>query len=218
MIFLPPSPMLWEMYVVLTGDIVASRAISDREGLLQGLLQAMERINGSLAPWVLSSFRVVRGDEFQGLISSLGPVPMAIFDLKAWLLPWKVRIGVGAGGISTRVVEDVSLMDGEAFRRAAEALQVAREARREVVFRTGLKPVDEVAEMIYPLMETIWGRWREELWQRCLLFLEGGSLKGVAEEVGVSYQAIHKEFQRSGVMRVLEVMEKFQRWLEGRSA
>jgi len=176
LIFLPPSPMLWEMYVVLTGDIVASRAVSDREGLLQGLVGAMERINGRLAPWVLSPFRVVRGDEFQGLISS------------------------------------------EAFRRAAEALQVAREARREVVFRTGLKPVDEVAEMIYPLMETIWGRWREELWQRCLLFLEGGSLKGVAEEVGVSYQAIHKEFQRSGAMKVLEVMEKFQRWLEGRSA
>ena len=203
------------MFVVLTGDIVASGRVRDREGLLERLVEAMGFLTGRLSPWVLSPFRVVRGDEFQGLLSALFPVPMALLELKVRLRPFRVRVGVGQGELSTRVMEDVSLMDGEAFRRAAEALRIAKAERREVVFRTGMGQVDEVAGMLYPLMEALWGRWRDELWRRFGLLLEGRGLKEIAREVGVSYQAVHRDFQRGGVMRVLEATRGFERWLEG---
>ncbi|RLA84593.1 MAG: hypothetical protein DRG31_04740 [Deltaproteobacteria bacterium] len=202
------------VFVVLMGDIVASSKVGDREGLMRRLVDAMGFLSERLSPWLLSPFRVVRGDEFQGLLSALSPVPMALLELKVVLRPFGVRVGVGRGGLSTRILEDVSLMDGEAFHRAAEALRIAKLKRREVVFRTGMGNVDEVTGMLYPLMEALWGRWREDLWRRFGLLLEGKSLKEIAQAVGVSYQAVHRDFQRGGVVRVMEVSRNLEQWLQ----
>jgi len=105
-------------------------------------------------------------------------------------------------------------MDGEAFLRASEALKRAKAKGREVAFSTGIGEIDEVADMVYSLVEALWRKWRPRLWRRVGRFLETESIQEVARLEGVTYQAIYKEFNLRGVLRVIEAADALSRWME----
>ncbi len=181
---------------------------------MDALIMTTNYLNEHFRPYILSSFRVVRGDQFQGLIKSLSVTPKMILHLRSRLYPWRVRVGVG--GISTDIMEDISLMDGEVFLRAAEALERAKKKRREVVYRVGSLELERVTEMVFTMAEVLWHRWNEELWRRCRLLLHSGSIKGVAHKEGVSYQAVHKSLKNMGVLALLGALEGLEAWFKER--
>ncbi len=200
-------------YVVLIGDIIRSRKVGERTRLMDALLMTVDRLNVFFGPIILSPFRVVRGDQFQGLVSSLALTPKMIVYLKSELYPWKVRVSVGRGTVSTGIMSDISLMDGEAFLRAAEGLEQARRRRREVIYRVGSAEIERVTGMVFAVAEVLWRRWNEALWRRCVSLMNHKPMKEIAEEEGISYQAVHKSLKRMGVLALKEALEGLEAWL-----
>lgn len=201
-------------YVVLAADIVRSREIVERGRLIDSLIMTMDDLNSRFHSSILSRFRVVRGDQFQGLLESISVTPKMILHLKSRLYPWRVRVGVGMGGISTDIMQDISLMDGETFLRASEALDRAKKKRRDVVYNAGSSEVERVTEMVFAIAEVLWQRWDEELWRRCELLLQSSSLKEVAQAEGVTYQAVHKSLKNMGVLALLGALEGLEAWFK----
>lgn len=201
------------LFAVLSADVIGSRRVTDRKDLLGKLLQGVDFLNRTLERWRITPFRIVGGDGLQGVLSSPVPLPRALLGLKAVISPYPLRVIVGWGKISTGVLDDPSLMDGEVFLRTSEALKRAKARGREVVFSTGIGEIDEVADMVYSVAEVLWRKWRPQLWRRVKRFLETDSIQEVARLEGVTYQAIYKEFNLRGVLRVIEAGNALSRWM-----
>ena len=58
----------------------------------------------------------------------------------------------------------------------------------------------------FGLVELVWDRWSPEVWRRALRYDELEDVGLLAAELKVSYQAVHKQLHRRGVLAVLEAL------------
>ena len=68
---------LQKKYVVVTGDLKASRKLKDRGGVQEELKNALRIVNRRFDEEIPAKFVVVGGDSFQGMLSS----PKYLFDI-----------------------------------------------------------------------------------------------------------------------------------------
>ena len=206
--------------IVLNGDLVASRAYGAGKAA-RVLSEVVNEVNTRFSKTLLVPLDVIQGDAFQG-VAATGPDAMAlVFRLQGGLVErtagrLKSRFGLGLGTIDQELanVEDPSLLTGPAFVAAAEALVRARKERRQLVLQSGRPDLDAVADGTFGLVEFVWKRWSAEVWRRALRYDELESIKKLAGELGVSYQAVHKQLHARGVLNVREALEGLGRLLE----
>lgn len=84
-------------FTVLRGDVIGSRMVTDKEDLLQKLLEGVAFLNRSLEGWIVTPFRVIGGNGLQGVLSSPIPLPRILIGLKAKVHPYHLRVGIGLG-------------------------------------------------------------------------------------------------------------------------
>jgi hypothetical protein len=117
----------------LIGDVVRSRAVSDRSVLHASLAALLEEANALLEPVV--PLRITVGDEFQGCFATVGQALHATLWLQLRLAPQaELRHGVGWGSVAV-LADDPRVEDGPgwwAARAAIESVKVeaARAATR----------------------------------------------------------------------------------------
>lgn len=207
--------------VVLTGDLVASRAYgADRAARV--LAKVVGEVNARFDRALLVPLDVMQGDAFQGVAAG-GPQALTlIFRMQGGLIVHSKgrlasRFGLGLGTIDQELanVREPSLLTGSAFVAAAEALARAREERRQIVVQSGHAAVDAAAGGTFGLVEYVWRRWSVEVWRRTLRYDDLESIKALAEELGVSYQAVHKQLHARGVLAVREALSGLGQLLEG---
>ncbi len=132
-----PSP-----YVVI-GDIVASRAASDRRRVHDHLVEALATVRATVPPD--RGMRVTVGDEFQGVYATLGEALHATFLLRLHAFPEvDVRVGVGRGEV-TVLEADRGIEDGPGWWAARDAVETAERAAERAATRT-LRTVYRSAE------------------------------------------------------------------------
>lgn len=105
----------------LIGDVVGSRAATDRLGLQQQLLDVLDSVSRRFG----TELAVTLGDEFQGRYSSLEAAVAASWYLHLGTLgKMDLRIGVGWGEITVEGDEDSPFgQDGPAWWRARDAIE-----------------------------------------------------------------------------------------------
>ena len=81
-----------------------------------------------------AKFKVVSGDGVQGLLKTETNIMLLAHYLRAKIHPHLMRLGLGLGGLTTQLCEDVSLMDGKCFQFAGEALERGKNYDRWVYF------------------------------------------------------------------------------------
>jgi len=115
-------------YVVIIGDIVASRKVSERKKVQQKLKNTLEKINQKYADDIVAKLVISLGDEFQGLLKNHGNIIKIITEIEEELAPVKLRFGVGVGSVATDINFDNSLeIDGKAYYRARKVIKKIEE-------------------------------------------------------------------------------------------
>lgn len=199
--------------VALIGDLVDSRKSPDRQALhtrLDGVLGVVNRRLDPIEPAVITV-----GDEFQGVYRSVGDALTASFWIRLSLFPaGDVRFGVGRGEVRT-LDTTRGILDGSAFWRARDAIEVA-EARagraRTRTSRTAVHSPDDPPHQVATLQATL----------DCLDFMIGslsssshdileGLMNGhtqleIAERAGISPSAVSQRLRRDGLGVALDTM------------
>lgn len=107
----------------LIGDVVRSRAESDRSGLHEGLTRALEGANQRLRPLV--PLRITVGDEFQGCFSTVGGAVHASLWLRLQLAPVQLRHGIGWGTVAV-LADEPRVEDGPGWWAARAAIDAVK--------------------------------------------------------------------------------------------
>lgn len=149
------------LYFALTGDIVASRDLPDRAEVQRTLHRTLESLNRELSESLAASFKIVAGDEVQGLLFEPEGVVDVVVTIADELHPVAMAWGLGKGPLSTDLARDVSVVDGPCLHRARAAVEVAAADGRWLVADGIDATHDEALSALFHLMGAIRSGWTE---------------------------------------------------------
>ena len=195
-------------YVVLTGDLKSSRKSVERAKIQENLKNALKVMNERFDDLFAAKFIVVEGDGFQGMFysaKSLFDVYYALFEN----IGYRFYIGIGIGGISTNLSENVGEMDGEAFHRSSGALIEVKKKGGFVAFDHGRK-IDHVITSSWNLMADVIWNWSKRQKEIILYYRKHGdgreAVRSASENFDVGERSIYKTL-RTGKYRLLKSIE-----------
>lgn len=182
------------------GDISASRDLDagERRTVQERLGDLLDDLNRGLDEAILADFTITVGDEFQGLLVRPGVLPELMWRLRDRLPGLRFWTGVGFGGLDTGLEERAVGMDGPAFHRAREALEVAHDDGLHGGVFSGFGDDDPVLGGLSRLLD--WQRQRFTDAQREAIrhVRRGETQTEAAGEIGVSRQAVSKRLAAAG--------------------
>lgn len=197
------------------GDIAGSRELSgsERAAVQERLGDLLEGINRDLADAVLADFTITVGDEFQGLLARPSALVEVTWRLRVEFPELRFWTGVGLGGLDTGLEERAVGMDGPAFHRARDALEIAHgEGLHGGVF-SGFGDDDRILGGLARLLA-----WQRRGFTGAQLeavrhVRRGTTQTAAADEIGVSRQAVSKRLAAAGWTAYRDGEESLRRLL-----
>ncbi|MDI6641020.1 MAG: SatD family protein [Elusimicrobiota bacterium] len=183
-----------KLYTAITGDLIKSREIPNRNRIQLKLQNILDRVNKQFKDIIIVKFSITVGDEFQGLLNSVEKSYDIIKEIQNSLYPVKISFGVGVGSISTKIMKKSTEMDGECFRWSREALEKAKKDEQSIVYITGNSEKDLAMNTIIMLMDAIKNDWKTIHYKRTSLYEKFGTFDKVAVKEGITKQMISKMF------------------------
>lgn len=182
------------------GDLSGSRNLERgrRREVQERLTEVLDALNSSLRGDLLSLFTVTLGDEFQGLLSRPGAITEIQWCLRRDLPSVRLWTGVGFGGLDTPLQQQAVGMDGPAFHRAREAVEQAREEGIHGGVFAGFEADDPILTGLARLLDHHRAAFTSAQLEAVDLVRSGRRQSEVAEELGVTPQAISKRLKAAG--------------------
>ena len=190
------------LYAALIGDVVRSRASGNRGRLQRRLLEEIERLNSSLEDRLARPLALTAGDEIQGLFRCPSGAVTAVVGLSEAIFPESLVFGLGYGGLSTDLYEDVARIDGPCFHRAREALREAG-SERWLTARGLAGMNDSVLTSLFTLMQAVRRRWTDKQLEY-VRAARRAPQKEVARDFGVSPSTVSESLKAAGFKAVRE--------------
>ena len=203
---------------VVIGDIVGSRAATDRRGVHDHLVDALAAVRAVVPPE--RGMRVTVGDEFQGVYRTLGEALEATFLLRLHALPEvDVRIGVGRGEV-TVLEEARGIEDGPGWWAARDAVEAAERAADRAATRTSRTayrsaepdPREDAVNAALLCRDHLVGSVDERSVRLLRGMMEPGTTQAeLAEREGVSASAVSQRVRSDGLGAVLAAQALLRR-------
>lgn len=194
---------------VLIADVIHSSRRERLGALLGAGLRHANRVH-LREKRIRVPYAVTAGDEFQ-VVAPLEMVPGLIFDLRRWMRPLALRIGVGVGKIQGRVRAPVNNLVGEAFVNARAAMADVKEGRHGyatlTAFRSSNESFDRITNLVYGLNDTLVLDMTDEQWRALNAYVESGSVEGAARKLRVSISTLSRNLKRSHFWQLAETAE-----------
>ena len=193
--------------VTIIGDLVGSRRSLDRAAAHARFEQAIAAINAAYAPPV--PLRITVGDEFQGILGSLGEAITATLRLRVALLPdVDVRQGIGWGQVLV-LAQEPRVEDGPGWWAARAAIETAEAYERKAPLR-GVRTAyvaadDEPGPSPALVNAALMSRDQivSGLSERSMSVLDGlmsGKRQtGIADDLGISASAVSQRVRADGI-------------------
>jgi len=178
-------------YIALIGDVKRSRHVTERAQLQRLLENGIGAANVRFAQDVVADFVLTLGDEFQGVLVRPSSVVEVLVALDGALGGTAVRYGVGWGELSTDLKDVALRMDGPCFHNARDALMTGKRDDRWATV-AGFGSDDEVLNGLLWLIGSIRWQWTDIQRQTVDMIRAAGTQRVVAEERGVSINAVSK--------------------------
>lgn len=190
---------------IITGDIVNSREIEDKDLFLSELKSIFKQIESKI-PFE-KPFEIYRGDSFQAMVESPKDAVLVAILLRTGLrslninqkqkeLPLEqlkdARISIGIGEMNFIDVS-ITSSDGEAFVLSGEGLDSMKksdERLKIVVKNIELLEVFNVTTTLATTIINKWSNYAAEIMYRHLLYNE--TQKEMAKALSISQPAVHK--------------------------
>lgn len=194
-----------DQYTVIIADIKGSRKMRayERYEWQLFLKSAIVQINEDCADAIEAQFMITKGDEFQGVLKNLSDVHRIMIKFERLTFPLILHYGVGFGVIQKMGSNIPIEMDGQAFHRANAALNKAKKKKYTVYINTDNPGFDLTVNAIYQLIYAIKGRWSETNFNRYWKYKEMGTYEKVAQQEGVSTQAVWDSLHNSNAIDVI---------------
>lgn len=197
-------------YYLLIGDVVDSRKIRNREEFQERLRELLEDINQKFEDEIYAQFKILKGvDEFGGVLKEPSNIYEIIKKIHENILPKKVRSVLAKGGIDVSLEKkDVEYMDGPVFHRANELMEDLKKSK----FYFQLEVSDELIDsaifgQINALM-LLKNEWTEKQLSVIKKYQKLGTQNKVANEMGITPQAISKSLDRSNYKKIKQIERK----------
>lgn len=202
-------------YFVLLGDVVDSRSISNRDTFHRHLVNACNQINDRYGENLCGELEILKGiDELGCVLVSVTSIYDIAKDLLDALHPHQIRIAVAHGkidiGVKTGVV---SQMDGPAFHQADELLDSVEQSERRFDIRTGRTGFDLAVADEINLLLTVRQQWTDRQHEIVNKYEQLGNQREVAEELGISQQAVSNSLSRASWPMIQHIEERLDRVL-----
>ena len=182
-------------YVVL-GDVVDSRKIEDRTAFRSSYAQARAQIKGEFGGQFVAGPSVLKGiDELGAVLTGLESLYDVLVVLQDALHPHSIRIAVAGGEIEVGQDGDVAHMDGEAFHRATELLESIEADKLQFGLNTDTDPLDTAVADEINLLIHLRASWTDRQREIVSRYEAHGTQRAIAEELGVSQQAVSNVLQ-----------------------
>jgi len=209
-----------KQYAVLITDVVGSRTRQNLRALLGERLERASRAQ-LREKLIRLPYAITAGDEFQTIAWSCERLPELIFDLRAWMWPLRLRMGIGIGRVPGRLQTPVNRLGGEAFELARTALGgvkggagnkfkvLTRFASQDAVF-------DSTANLIYALQDTLVQQITEKQWETIAVFRKKRRLQAAASVLRLDASTVSRNLKRGYFWQVEQTMEGMRVLIEDR--
>ena len=202
-------------YLVVIGDIVASRHLAARAPFQRRLKHLLAGLNGRRKTLV-SPYTLTLGDEFQAVYRDAGTVFADIFMLMAEIAPVQARFAVAVGEIVTPINPEQSIgMDGPAFHRA-RALLESLKAKRRLLGVVGPAGGYADIELLKASLAVLSGQiegWRPNRLKLFTRLLSGESTLELAKRTGITTRAVNKNIYAADLDEWKRILDEITRLL-----
>lgn len=189
---------------VILADVVASRAVPDREGFGDDLESALLEANDAHEDDVVAPATTLKGvDEFGCVLSSPAAAYPVVRDVQMALHPEAARYAVVHGAVDVDAgTQDVREMDGPAFHRADTLLGELLADEAHFGVESGRGTLDAAASAAGDMALSVREGWTDRQLEVVRAYLEGGTQQATAEALGVSQQAVSRVLTQAEYDRV----------------
>jgi hypothetical protein len=200
-------------FIVVIGDIVASRALAQRAVFQRRFSKALDERTRE-ARHLASPFTITLGDEFQAVYRKADLLLADAFTIMAEIHPVRTRLAYGVGELSTRINPAQALgMDGPAFHNARAALTLLKESGG--LLRIAGQPAEDWA-LINHVLSLL--SHQVENWSRNRLLIMAGLLRGravkeIEEGLKISRVAVYKNIRAAALDDVQGICQELERAL-----
>ncbi len=197
------------MYIVITGDLKSSKKIDNRSFSQDNLKKAIHELNSNFNEFIVSKFRIIGGDGFQGMISTYDIIIDIYFSLFE-TINHPFYVGIGVGSVSTPFSDDIQEIDGEAFHLSSEALTAAKKKSKWIVLRSNLRNKDLI-ECIFNFIFDIMWSWTDRKKEIILFYRkhneDTNAISKATHKYSIGTRSIYKTLE-TGKYSMLKYGEK----------
>ncbi len=157
-----------------------------------------------------------RGDEIQVLCSNIKNITDVTRKLRYHFRPLNLRVGIGIGEISTEISQNSWNMNGVAFFRAREALDIVKkeEKMRMTYIISHDKELDFIINSMYMLMDSIIGEWTISKWESVYAYEKYHNYEQAGKYLEKSRQAISNSCKSAHLEKIKQGEEDIKRLIE----
>ncbi|MFT5863990.1 MAG: hypothetical protein ACI828_002658 [Flavobacteriales bacterium] len=182
------------MKVIISGDLVQSRGYTPA-----ALSQILDLLHEELATLSGASFKVFRGDSFQGSIAHPEDALLTVLRVRTAInslaldgvkdLP-DVRISIGIGSIN---LTRASLLEsnGEAFQFSGTALDAMKDEHKRIALTTADAEINGEFATSFALLDSIMSKWSRASAEVVYYLILGHTEQEIATIIGISQSAVN---------------------------
>jgi hypothetical protein len=197
---------------VITGDIIKSRNIKDKEKLVNVLQYIFDDLTSQFE--FDNPFDIYRGDSFQALIGqpkdSLRIATLIRLGLQMNGMRWDARIGIGIGTVSY-TNQNIKISNGLAFELSGRGLDEIKKTKKRIQIKVENEKINKQLETFNRLAEAIIRRWSKktaEVVYSLLLFNE--TQKQIALKIGISQSAVQQRIAAADFETIIMYIRYFE--------
>lgn len=196
--------------LVVIGDLVNSRQVTDRSGLQARFVGAVEACNASSTE-LLSPYTVTLGDEFQVVLAGASRLFVDLTTIAAELLgapdatshdptSASIRFSLAVGELTTPLNPAQAIgMDGPAFHAARAGIDQLKRSGDSFIL-SGIEPrLEELCNATFALISNTMSGWNSRRHWILAERMRGTEVAEIAERIGISAAAVYKNLTHGGV-------------------
>lgn len=199
---------------VLLGDTIRSRHIVKRSAFEKKLSAAVFSIMEKFGDQLLMPIKNWKGlDEVAAIISDQKNIFNIIWHINEIIFPVRMRFVMARGNVNLKAgVTDISLLDGDAFHKAANLMLELK--KEELMFKsrgeneTNDLALDNQVNMLFLLSE----KWTEKQMKMYACNREMDNQKEIAKKFKISQQSVSKTLNGIQAAKMMELEKRLSIW------
>lgn len=186
-------------FSVLSGDVLSSRRMKDKEAFQKTLEKACRKINKAYAGDVYADFKILKGiDEIEGVLLNISHIYAIVSSFLEQIYPHSMRFVLASGFIDTSLESrNISKMDGPVFHRAYDMMGELKRSKLLFAISTGDETVDDLVGGGINSLLLLKGNWSAKQYMIVKAYREKGSQYGAAKALGITQQSVSKALTRA---------------------